>query len=236
MWSDHGWSFRAIMGAFLIAGLGALSNGCGGVPDGLQPPPASFSLTAPADSSVVDGVPPTLIWTDSIGETRYYVEIDEDAAFSTPFTASVAADRTSYMVLATQLTGSTKYYWRVRAINSTGPTTASNAPRSFTTTAAPIQDFKLKSPVSGATITTPPTLEWTDAGNESAYIVHISDLPTFTPNYFTALITTANTTTYVPSSYIIFGSNTTYYWEVLATFSGTSPIVATNGTFSFVAQ
>jgi hypothetical protein len=228
------WSIQVIVGAVLIAGISIIS--CGNI-NGTQPsPPTSFLLTAPTNSYIVDGAPPTLFWTNSGGQSRYYVQFDDDPAFATPYTASVAADRTSYTVLASTLTASTKYYWRVRAVNNSGATTAANAPFSFTTTTAPILDFSLKAPSSGSTIASlTPTLEWTDAGNESGYIVHISTLPTFTTGHYTALVS-ANTTSYIHSdpSYSLV-SGTQYYWEVLATFSGGGdPITATNAPFSFV--
>lgn len=79
--------------------------------------PAATTLTAPADDATDVTVLPTLTWSAVSGANEYVVEIDDDPTFaSIDRTATVTG--TSYTPAA--LTGSTEYFWRVRAKNWCG--------------------------------------------------------------------------------------------------------------------
>ena len=229
--SVFGASLAVIAAAVLLAVSGLLA-GCGGIDGTFPPPPSDFLLSSPADSSTVVGTTPTLVWTNSTGQTQYYVQISEDPTFANNvYTALANANTTSYTVLASTLTASTKYYWQVRAVNNSGPTTASNAPFSFTTTFVPASTaFLLTSPTNSASgVGVTPTLVWNDAADELSYTVQIdTDLAFSTP--YNVLLP-ANTTSYVVTASVLT-TGTRYYWQGLATNSG-GPVKAANAPFSF---
>ncbi|TDR48832.1 subtilase family protein [Tahibacter aquaticus] len=79
--------------------------------------PAATTLTAPADDATNVAVLPTLSWGAVAGAVEYIVEIDDDANFGS-IDRSATVTGTSYTPAA--LTGSTEYFWRVRARNWCG--------------------------------------------------------------------------------------------------------------------
>jgi hypothetical protein len=91
--------------------------------------PAAPALTAPANAATGVSTTPTLTWAAVPEAVEYVVEVDDDPAFtSINYTATVTG--TSHAV-ATSLSLTNKYYWRVRVRNSCGMTTS--AVSSFTT-------------------------------------------------------------------------------------------------------
>jgi hypothetical protein len=126
---------RVIVGGILIAGLGVISN-CGG-DFGTLPPPSSFILTSPSNTTTnAVGTSPTLISVDATGETGYTVQISTDRIFGGTvniFSAPLSANTTSYLCTAPtcSLVAGTSYYWQVLAINNLGVTKAANAPFTF---------------------------------------------------------------------------------------------------------
>ena len=129
--------FRVTIAALLIAGLGMLAGcGGGGGGGGAAPPtaPGAFSMTAPANNALSIVPTPTLSWNGASGATTYTVEVNTSPTFSMVNTfesTTIPAGTTS--IVASSLSPSTVYYWRVIALNSVGTTTASGAPFSFTT-------------------------------------------------------------------------------------------------------
>lgn len=203
---------------------------------GAVTPPGAFTLVAPADGATNVLNTPILSWTDSAGEDSYTVQIATDNGFAVIVyeNAAIAADTTSHSVPAGNLAGTTTYFWRVIALNGNSSTTASNAPFSFTTGAAP-SAFTLVSPADGATnVNVRPTLTWTDATGEAGYLIEIDTDATFS-SPVVQQVRPQNTTSYtltVPQS---LDAATTYFWRVIAT-SGTGSTVASNAPFSFTTQ
>ncbi len=96
--------------------------------------PTVFNYSLPSNGSTGVSLTPTLSWTDSTGETSYTIEIATDPGFTATIdTATVGTDIINYTVPAGKLSSSITYYWRVKATNSYGTTTVSNAPFTFTT-------------------------------------------------------------------------------------------------------
>ena len=96
-------------------------------------PPGAFTLTAPADAAGNVSVSPTFSWTASAGASAYALQVSPDSGFLTLAvneSGLLTTTRRPSVVLAL----STPYYWRVTATNAGGPTVASGAPFSFTTT------------------------------------------------------------------------------------------------------
>ena len=93
--------------------------------------PAAPPLIAPANGASGVSVTPTLSWTAVAEAVEYVVEVDDDPAFTTiNYTATVPGGTTSHAV-ATSLSLTNQYYWRVRARNSCGE--VASATFSFTT-------------------------------------------------------------------------------------------------------
>ena len=91
--------------------------------------PAAASLSSPPDTSVGVTTQPTLVWAAVPSATSYFVEVSEDATFTTvDYSATVPG--TSHQV-SSSLAPSTLYYWRVTATNGCGSTPGTSW--SFTT-------------------------------------------------------------------------------------------------------
>lgn len=108
-------------------------------------PAAPSNLTAAATSTSQIN----LSWTDnSSDETGFYVERSTDGTNFTQI-ASLGANTTSYP--NTGLTGGTKYYYRVRAYNTTGNSAYSNVANASTIALKPVSNIALaKSEQDGA--------------------------------------------------------------------------------------
>lgn len=95
--------------------------------------PAALSLVGPANGATNVNVQPTLSWTAATQGLSYTVEIASDAVFSNiVYTATVAGISHT---LATPLSSSTGYYWRVRPANACG---AGGYSSSFSFTTQPL--------------------------------------------------------------------------------------------------
>jgi len=81
------------------------------------PIPTAPNLLSPANDSTGVSHSPTLSWQASANATSYYVQVSTDSSFST---IQVNDTVTTTSRQLSNLQYSTKYYWRVRAINSSG--------------------------------------------------------------------------------------------------------------------
>jgi hypothetical protein len=87
-------------------------------------------LSAPANGATGVAVPVTLSWQAASGATSYRAQVSTVSTFAT-----LVLDRSGITTTSTSvsgLAGTTTYYWRVFAVNTTGSSPAS-AVRSFTT-------------------------------------------------------------------------------------------------------
>ena len=176
------------------------------------PPPAAPLLVSPADLATGVTVPAALSWNASTGATSYRVQVSTSASFTVlAFDQSVTTTSAS----ATGLAASTVYYWRVNATNA-GGTSAYSTVRSFTTAATPPPGIPpvpvLSSPANAATkVAVPTTLSWGASSGATSYRVQVSTSSTFT-TLFLDLSGVTTTSTSVAG----LGSQTLYYWRVLA--------------------
>lgn len=79
--------------------------------------PAAPVLASPANGATNQAKTLTLTWNASTGATSYYVELSRYSTFST---LVGSATTTGLSVTASNLSGNTWYYWRVRASNDYG--------------------------------------------------------------------------------------------------------------------
>ncbi len=169
------------------------------------PAPTVNSLPAPSGFAVARGTGSniTVSWTDGTGETGYRIERSSDGVnFSTVTTT--AANVTTYE--DTNLFGSLRYYYRVRAVDASGVSTPT-AVRNIVNRPNAVTNFSVTS-----LNTTTTVLNWRDTHGESGYRIESSaDGVTFTtlgtvgtnvPSYTHTGLTTATQLTYrvIPTS------------------------------------
>ncbi|HEY5021256.1 MAG TPA: fibronectin type III domain-containing protein [Gemmatimonadaceae bacterium] len=170
----------------------------------LTPPPAPTALHAQAvNSSRID-----LSWTDNAtGETSVSVERAPDNA-GVPGTyaviATLAAGTTSYSSVG--LTGSTRYWYRVRVFVASDVSPYSSAVAA-TTPVAPVAPTGLTATaVSASRI----NLSWTDPGGETSFTLQRAPDVSGTPGTFATIASpVAGTTAYSDQTGLISG---TRYW------------------------
>jgi hypothetical protein len=93
--------------------------------------PGAFSLSAPADGATNQPVRPTFTWTAATQGSTYRLQVATDAAFNQLVADVSGLTGTSY-TLNSDLSGSTRYYWRMLASNACGDS-AFTVARSFIT-------------------------------------------------------------------------------------------------------
>lgn len=93
--------------------------------------PGTFSLSTPADGATNQPVRPTFTWTAATQGGTYRLQIATDAAFNN-LVADVSGLTGTSHTLSSELSGSTRYYWRMSANNACGAS-AFTAARSFIT-------------------------------------------------------------------------------------------------------
>ena len=193
----------------------SVSGGGGGTP-----PPAP-ALSSPANGATGVGATPELDWNASSGATSYQIQVSAASDFSTTvFNQSGISD--TQVTVSPALNGSTKYYWRVNASNSSGTSSWSSV-RNFTTEAAattPPSAPALSTPSNTATgVATTPTLQWSAPSGATSYQIQVSTAGDFGNIVFNQ---PGISTTQAYVSPALSGS-TTYYWRVNASNSiGTS--------------
>ncbi len=183
-------------------------------------PPGLPALATPSNGATGVTLAAVLDWSDVTGGAAYDVEVATDAAFTNVVAGATGLTASTWTVTP-PLATSTTYYWRVRANNSCGGTSAWTAASSFTTRgcvtlAAPT----LASPANGATgVAASAVLDWSDVPNAATYQVDVATDAAFTNVVASATGLTASTWTVTPS----LSNVTTYYWRARAADScGTS--------------
>ncbi|MGB3547250.1 MAG: PA14 domain-containing protein [Saprospiraceae bacterium] len=192
-------------------------------------PPGSFTQTAPTNNSTGVSTLPTLTWSSSSSAQSYRVEIATTMSFASTVINQAGLTATSFTP-TTALANSQTYYWRVKATNADGTTTASNAGISFTTMPVPPAPgvFSLTAPAGGAAgVSTLPAFSWQAASNAASYRLQVSTSTSFaSPAVDVSGITG---TSYLGAS---LAANTTHYWRVIAS-NGAGSRTAANAGLSF---
>jgi len=147
--------------AFNGAGYSAYSNVDSMVTYTIPAVPSDLSVTNVSSSENA------LVWTDNASnETGYVIERSTSLYGYYAAIAAIAADSTSYT--STGLTADQTYYYRVRANNPAGTSTASNVDHGITATTAPVPPVGLWTYAS----TTAVRVLWTDQSqNEEGFRV-----------------------------------------------------------------
>ena len=191
---------------------------------GESPASAVVNATTPATPTAVPTAPSSpavtvlsstsikVTWRDTTNELYYRVE--RSLTGTSGWTQAGTAPTNTLLFTDTGLTPSTKYYYRVFAVNELGSSAASSVVSGTTQAPPPAAPSNLRATSIGRTSV---ALAWTDnATNESGFKIERSTNGTT----WTQLATTsANVTTY---SYTKLTANTTYYFRVCAYGSSNS--------------
>jgi hypothetical protein len=167
--------------------------------------PAAPTLASPANDAVGVEQPITLNWNDIGGVSYYQVQVDTDSDF---VAAVVDHHRTVSIDTISELTGSTTYFWRIRA--SGCATSSWSSIYNFTTAVCNLPDAAvLVSPADGDSgLTQPLTLDWGDAAGALSYRVEVDNDSDFSSTVIDNQVT--------PSTLDIIEltAGTKYYWRV----------------------
>ena len=168
------------------------------------------TLVSPANESTEVDLSPTLRWNSISGAATYHLQVSKVPNFTTLVLNLPSVGGTEFQT--TDLDGSTKHYWRVRATNSGAENWS--AAWSFTTGSGTPDTVTLVSPIDGATnVDLDLMLSWNQALKADAY-----DLQVATDNGFNNIVVDAGTSgTSRMLTELVHGQ--VYYWRVRGTNS-----------------
>jgi hypothetical protein len=184
-------------------------------------------LTSPAHNTRIYSYTPALSWKASVPAAAappldfYHIQIDDNADFSSPLYDISDLDSTSFTI-PESLLHNQRFYWRVRAVNTSGQY-AWWANRSFSTALiAP----EITAPAAGAVPDSlRPGFEWSISPDAASYTLVVSAYS----NYSTPLLNvTVNGTSFTPTKNL--PANKKLYWRVRA--NGTNPSAWTASSFT----
>ena len=198
--------------------------------------PTTPTLSLPAANALNTNYTPLFKWSAATLPAgtffkNYELQVDDNVDFSSPVLddTSITDRLTIQFQVVTPLAHNTKFYWRVRAVNTDDEVGNWSAVGYFRTI---VDAPTLLSPANGASAgSLDPTLDWADATGPGAitnYSIQVSVSPTFA----TFLVkNTTVTSAYTPYSTLPAGK--TLYWRVMVngangpsawtTFSFTTP-------------
>lgn len=148
-------------------------------------------------------------WSGISGST-YTIEVSTSETFDkVDFTATT--NSSTYSSVNFALTGSTKYYWRVKAANDNYTTTTS-AVAQFTTSALPELPITLNSPIDNVQTQSGFDFMWTGVDGAS-YTIELSETSAFDKITYSA---TTQNNIYSSYNFPSLPNSSTYYWRVTA--------------------
>ncbi len=168
-------------------------------------PGSAPNLVAPAHQAVINNPSPQFRWDPVPEATGYEIQIDNNVNFSSPErTGSLSG--TSFTPNPALPDG--VWRWRVRALDSNGPTPWSSVRRVTIDTQPPSVPV-LVAPQNGANISNAqPTLSWNSVSGTARYELRLG-----TANPPTTVIPVNSGTSYQPAGALAVGR---YYWQVRA--------------------
>ncbi len=176
-----------------------------------QAVPSAPVLLSPANGAANQSTSLLFSWNAATGANHYWLQIATDTSFSTIIIGDTTITTTSKQV--NFLTSGTHYYWRVKAMNSSGGSAWPPA-WSFTTASAqtPPAVPSLLSPADSATNQpTMPTLSWNAVANVDHYWIQVASDSRFANMVYTNY-TLIGTSVQLPG----LANAATYYWQVKA--------------------
>ncbi len=166
-------------------------------------------LSAPANNALTADYTPLLNWNDSTPNLDHYqIQLATDSAFTAIVLDQNDIALSEFTPLA-DLAPNTKYYWRVRAYNAVGDSSAWSASRTFRTAILPPT---LTAPTDGGFLLNKrPTFTWEAVPGAASYVLEVSTLDTFaskTINKTVPALSYTHTADLLPSTH--------YFWRVKA--------------------
>ncbi|MCH8942493.1 MAG: hypothetical protein IIA48_08685, partial [Bacteroidetes bacterium] len=175
----------------------------------------SVTGISPAENSFSISLSPTLSWPATTGADKYRLEVNTASDFTGTVVIDTTTSGTSKTINGTTLAYNTKYYWRVTAQSNLAKVSTS-ATNSFTTKLAPAV---LASPVDGGTgQALNVSLSWDSVSGADKYTLEVNTASDFTGTALTVSNQPQPGTSKAPGG---LSDNTTYYWRVTASNSGT---------------
>ncbi len=183
-------------------------------------PASTPVLVAPANNALVKDYTPLLDWKNSVvpeGTTfrRYELQVDNNSDFSSLAINIVTTDGVvteSNFTPPSDLTPNTKYFWRVRAVNTVGIVEHFSGWSKVWTFRAAMLAPTLVSPGDTTTVgSLKPTLTWTAVTGATSYTIQIA-----TSSSFGTIVLTKNSSTSDFTLVTNLPKNKTLYWRVRA--------------------
>ena len=172
------------------------------------------TLSLPADTAMDVALAPVLDWADVAGATSYEVQVATDGTFTSVVRSATALGASTWTV-SPALANGTRYYWRVRAVNScaNGAYSAAFSFNTTETTCQPPAAPALASPADAATgVALSPVLDWGDVSGATSYEVQVATDSAFTSVARSATGLGSSTWTVSPA----LAANTQYFWRARA--------------------
>jgi len=180
--------------------------------------PIAPTLAAPPNGSTNQSVTLTFKWFKLPPTINYYnIVVSANSGFSQIVIDENVTD-TVFTAPGGSLSGSTQYWWKVRAANVAGIGNFSN-PWTFTTGIAPPAAPVLITPPNGTVGVgvTGVLFDWNVSANATSYRIQISTSSNFGTTFVNQV--TGSTSQYTHNT-PAFSYNTTYYWRVNASNAG----------------
>jgi hypothetical protein len=205
--------------------------------------PNAFNLGSPPDGNSASQTP-TLDWdstTDADNNPLTFIlEIDDNNLFTSVNVRKTGLTVTNNTINdADNLSGNTRYYWRVWAKDSYPDSTLSTSTYSFRTPNHAPGAFALSTPTNASVVTTTPTLDWANSvdvdvpDSVPTYILEIDDNSGFTSIDLRKTGIVGSTYTVVSGDGLV--GHKTYYWRVYAKDTYPDSTLSTN-SLNFITQ
>lgn len=176
-----------------------------------QAVPSTPILLSPTNGATNQSTSLLFSWNAAANADHYWLQISTSSSFSTIVIGDSTITSTSHQV--NYLSNGTQYYWRVKAMNSSGESGWSTV-WDFTTASAqsPPATPSLLSPSNGATNQpTNPTLSWSAVTGADHYSIQVA-----TDSRFSNMVYTNYTLINTSVQLTGLAYETTYYWQVRA--------------------
>jgi subtilisin family serine protease len=151
----------------------------------IVPLPLAPQLISPENAAYINISTPELNWLGDANSVTYHLQVSTSSTFSSSYIKQQYQDLTTSSIVLSSLPDK-KYFWRVRAANSTGDWGPWSAARSFTiyTQSLVPRSPVLESPANGSFTNDPtPELNWTGDLNSAIYHLQVSSSSTFSKSY-----------------------------------------------------
>jgi len=172
-------------------------------------PPLQTALLLPAANALVTTTTPTFTWKPVLNAQNYIIQVDDSQSFDNPEINNSSPITPTFTPGAGLLATNTRYYWRVRAVNSAGELGNWSVVRMFRSAILPPT---LVAPTDNATdVVRMPLLDWSDVLNNAGYTLQVWKAGT-TPVLVKTVTLTTNVSQYQFITNLL--PNTSYFWKV----------------------